>query len=202
MTHMVSVQNKANRHKKKTRAGRPRHERLTASLRARLVTRNKTKRGMDGVFGEESALHAGRFDREAIVQNEANCRRWPAVGAAHPTKRSMACCAKQSQTQEAWDIWERSNWRTGRFYQKAGCAKQSQPPQEEDKGGTPSPRTPCGVTASVARCGKQSQTWDGWDIWARIGIACATVGRGVDCAKQSQSTDHRDEANCWSERRL
>jgi hypothetical protein len=66
------AQNKANLGKKKTRAGRPRHERLTASLRAWVVARNKAKPGMDGMFGGERALHAGWFDREVNVQNEAN----------------------------------------------------------------------------------------------------------------------------------
>jgi hypothetical protein len=66
------MQNKANRCTKGTRAGRPRHERLAASLRAWRVMRNKAKAGMDGISGEESRLHAGRFGRQAIVQNEAN----------------------------------------------------------------------------------------------------------------------------------
>lgn len=41
----VVMRNKANRCKKGTRAGRPRHERLAASLRAWLVTRNKANSG-------------------------------------------------------------------------------------------------------------------------------------------------------------
>jgi len=55
-----------------------------------------------------------------------------------------------------------------------GRKRQSRPPQE-DKGGTPSPRTPCGVATNGACCAKQSQSGGRSEAEGRRALRGATV---------------------------